>query len=252
MRATIDWPERVWLVRHGQSAGNVARDAAEAAGSSLIDIATRDADVPLSELGQRQSNALGAWFAAQPPAEQPDVILTSPFVRSQQTAAEVRDALGVHDPVCVDERLREREFGILDRYTHAGVKASFPDLDAQRTRVGKFYFRPPGGESWCDVILRLRSVVQVLRRDYPERRVLIVAHQVVVNCFRYLIEHLDEQQVLAIDREADVPNCGVTTYRADRSEERACLVLVSANREQPLAQTGTPVTCAPDTPAGPK
>ena len=42
------WPERLWIVRHGESAGNVARDAAHAAGLSHIDIADRDVDVPLS------------------------------------------------------------------------------------------------------------------------------------------------------------------------------------------------------------
>ena len=52
------WPQEIWLVRHGQSAGNVARDAAEAAAGLRIDIAERDVDVPLSELGVRQSQAL--------------------------------------------------------------------------------------------------------------------------------------------------------------------------------------------------
>ena len=36
------WPERLWIVRHGQSAGSVARDAADAAGLPEIDIAVRD------------------------------------------------------------------------------------------------------------------------------------------------------------------------------------------------------------------
>ena len=60
------WPQEIWLVRHGQSAGNVARDAAEAAAGLSIDIAERDVDVPLSELGVRQSQALADWFAAHP------------------------------------------------------------------------------------------------------------------------------------------------------------------------------------------
>ncbi|WP_373987424.1 hypothetical protein [Duganella sp. BuS-21] len=42
-------PQQLWLVRHGQSAGNVARDAGEAGNKLLIDIADRDVDVPLSE-----------------------------------------------------------------------------------------------------------------------------------------------------------------------------------------------------------
>ena len=48
------WPQQLWIVRHGQSAGNVARDSAEAARLPLIDIAERDIDVPLSPLGEQQ------------------------------------------------------------------------------------------------------------------------------------------------------------------------------------------------------
>ena len=251
--ADADWPQLLWVMRHGQSAGNVARDAAEASGAALIELSTRDADTPLSTLGQQQAAALAAWFVAQPETERPTCLMTSPFVRSQQTVFAVADALGyARTKVRVDERLREKEFGILDRYTRHGIKATFPELDAQRALVGKFYFRPPGGESWCDVILRLRSVIAVLRRDCAGARVLIVAHQVIVNCFRYLLEGLDEAQILAIDRAMDVPNCSITSYRAQHDGEATRLCLHEANQVLPLEQTGTPVTKAPDTPAGPK
>ena len=247
----LDWPQRLSLVRHGQSAGNVARDAAEAAGLELIDIATRDADTPLSELGERQAAALGAWFAGRPESERPDCVFTSPFVRSQQTCRAISDAIGI--PVAkvrVDERLREKEFGILDRFTKHGIEQKFPELAAQRALVGKFYFRPPGGESWCDVVLRLRSVIEVLRRDSAQRRVLVVSHQVIVNCFRYLLEDLDEARILALDRGADVPNCGLTEYTA--SADGAQMVLVGANMTHPLESMATPVTVSKDQPAGPK
>lgn len=49
------WPRRLRVVRHGESAGNVARDAADAAGLARIDIAVRDLDVPLSERGSRRA-----------------------------------------------------------------------------------------------------------------------------------------------------------------------------------------------------
>ena len=42
--------EELWLVRHGESVGNVAATAAEAARAEMIELASRDADVPLSEL----------------------------------------------------------------------------------------------------------------------------------------------------------------------------------------------------------
>jgi broad specificity phosphatase PhoE len=63
-----------------------------------------------------------------------------------------------------DQRLREKEFGILDRLTKFGITQRYPELAQQRSHVGKFYFRPPGGESWCDVILRLRSMLDTIVR----------------------------------------------------------------------------------------
>jgi broad specificity phosphatase PhoE len=115
--------------------------------------------------------------------------------------------------------------------------------------VGKFYFRPPGGESWCDVLLRLRSVIDMLTRDYRKERVFIVAHQVIVNCFRYLLERLDEAQILEIDRQADVPNCAVTSYEFDASKGRnGKMILKLVNFTAPLEEAGAPVTAARDTP----
>jgi len=69
------WPQMIWVVRHGQSAGNVARDAAELASAPLIDLAVRDVDTPLSPMGEQQSDALGRWFASMPEHERPNVLL---------------------------------------------------------------------------------------------------------------------------------------------------------------------------------
>jgi len=248
------WPQEVWLVRHGQSAGNVAREIAEAAAGHLIDIADRDVDVPLSELGERQSEALGSWFASLPPEQQPTVVLHSPYVRAAETANILMQRLDRSRLVVEsDERLREKEFGILDRLTTYGIAHHHPALYEQRQHVGKFYFRPPGGESWCDVILRLRSVVDTLNREFCRERVLIVAHQVTVNCFRYLFERLDEKTILEFDRAGDVPNCSVTSYEYDPDLGKGGhLALRLVNFVAPLESTGTPVTASKDLPAAPK
>jgi len=39
---------------------------------------------------------------------------------------------------------------------------------------------------------------------YDGCRVMVVAHQVVVLCMRYLLEHMTEEQILKIDVEGDV------------------------------------------------
>lgn len=250
------WPQWLYVVRHGQSAGNVAREQAEAAGQHLIDIAARDMDVPLSPLGEQQAEAVGRWFGALPPAQQPCVVLCSPYVRALATARRLLAAAGIRRDeinfVC-DERLREKEFGILDRLTVLGIHQKYPELAAQRAHVGKFYFRPPGGESWCDVLLRLRSVIEMVTREHRRERVLVVAHQVTVNCLRYLLEHKNEAEILDIDRQADVPNCGVTAYEYDPGQgPMGKMVPRLINFVSPLTQAGAPVTAEPDVPAAPK
>lgn len=241
------WPSLLWIVRHGQSAGNVARDIAHDQGALRIGLTERDVDVPLSALGEEQARSLGKWFGAQ--EHQPEVILCSPYVRAHQTAELFRQAGGCppEDCICVDERLREKEFGILDGLTTHGVGQLQPDQAAFRTLLGKFYHRPPGGESWTDVILRLRSLLDTVSLHHGGRRVMIVAHQVVVLCLRYIIENLSEAEILAIDRAGDVGNCSVTSYRLEAgATPGGKLTLDTYNMLAPMVEDQTPVTDEPD------
>lgn len=54
--------------------------------------------------------------------------------------------------------------------TTEAIAELFPGQAEARKRLGKFYHRPPGGESWCDVILRLRSAMDTLSLHYSGRR----------------------------------------------------------------------------------
>jgi broad specificity phosphatase PhoE len=176
-------------------------------------------------------------------------VLSSPYLRAHSTAKIIGEARGFADNlsgIVVDERLREKEFGILDRLTKLGIEQRHPELAASRQLVGKFYYRPPAGESWCDVILRLRSVLDTISLHYGGKRVLIVAHQVVVLCMRYLIENMDEKTILAIDAQGDVANCAVTEYVLDRKKEGGSLMLTKYNFVAPLEREGAPVTSSPD------
>lgn len=243
------WPEVLWLIRHGQSAGNVARDAADAAGDLRIALDHRDVDVPLSDLGRAQARALGHWFANGEEGERPDVILASPYIRAVQTAEIFREAGGCAGDlrICIDERLREKEFGVLDGLTTAGIHHYQPDQAEFRRVLGKFYHRPPGGESWVDVIFRLRALLDTVSLHYAGRRVMIVAHQVVVLCMRYVIEHLSEAEVLSIDKAGDIANCAITQYRLEHSAKGdGELVLEHFNMVAPMVREGTESTREPD------
>jgi len=244
------WPDVLWIVRHGESAGNVARDAALKEGLAVIDIPLRDVDVPLSALGERQAAALGRWFDGLPLDERPTVMLSSSYVRARRTAEILRERAGINPglvPLIVDERLREKEFGILDRLTTSGIQERYPAQAEARRLLGKFYHRPPGGESWCDVILRLRSVIDTLTRAYSQERVLIVCHSVVVLCVRYLLERMTEEDILAIDRAEEVANCSVTSYQFDPAlGKHGKLALRLFNHVAPIEDAGERVTKEPD------
>ncbi len=251
------WPDHIYIVRHGESAGNVARNLAHSQNKPFIEIeAARDMDVPLSDLGKRQAQAVGQWFGALPPGQQPTTVLSSSYLRAQETAQNLTRTAGgnlAKLQIATDERLREREFGILDRLTSMGIEQQYPDQAVMRRSLGKFYYRPPGGESWCDVILRLRSVIDTITREYRGEKVLIVCHTVVVLCFRYLLERLDEEQILAIDRQQDVANCSVTSYCFDQAlGNNGKLKLNLFNFVAPLEEAGQPVTREQDAPVAPK
>jgi broad specificity phosphatase PhoE len=202
--------ESLIMVRHGESTGNVARAAAMDAGLEEMDIPQRDADVPLSENGRAQAVALGHWLAGLPPEERPTLVLSSPYVRALETARISLAAIG-SPPVRADERLRDRELGALYRLTPKGVTARFPEEAELQRRTGKFYYRPPGGESWTDVALRLRVLLGDLGRDHPGERVLVFTHDVIIVLARYILENLGEADIMEIEK-TPVANCSVTWW----------------------------------------
>jgi broad specificity phosphatase PhoE len=139
-------------------------------------------------------------------------VLSSPYVRALETA---RRAVGSTDlEVVLDERLRERDLGLFDGLTGHGIREEYAAEAERRRKVGKFYYSPPSGESWADVVLRVRSLIGDLRNGFEGARVWLFSHQAVIMTFRYVLEGLTEQELLEIDRTATIANASVTRYCA--------------------------------------
>jgi broad specificity phosphatase PhoE len=207
-------------VRHGESEGNLADRDARKRGADRLDLDVRDADIDLSANGRRQAEALGRWLADADPSLRPDLVVTSPYRRATETARLALADLDV--PVVQDERIRERDLGAFDGLTGAGIRTVFPEEAERRGKVGKFYYQPPSGESWADVTLRVRSFVSELREVAADGAptVWCFSHQAVIMSFRYVLEDLDEQDLLALDRENRLGNASMTRYRrTDRGLE---------------------------------
>ena len=212
------WPSHLVIVRHGESERNVAKDAAKRGkivysfGSGL-----RDMDTELTLRGHRQAQDVGDHLAKH---YRFDALFSSPYLRALQTIEEIASKMTYYPPLVVEERIREIEFGVLDGLMPKGIKKKYPEEDLRREREGKYWYRPPGGESRPDVALRVQSFLGTLTRDYREKSVLIVCHSVAVLIFRRLLERWGETDYLKVDQEADVLNCSLTIYDYDRSKKK--------------------------------
>jgi 2,3-bisphosphoglycerate-dependent phosphoglycerate mutase len=236
------FPSTLWLLRHGESEGNVADQAASRAGAQRLDLQLRDADVPLTALGHEQAAAVGRWLGDQPEDVRPTRVLTSPYRRAVQTLQGVIDASALDVPVHGDERLRERDLGIFDGLTWIGIRDLHPEEAERRRHLGKMWYRPPGGESWADVALRVRSLVAATLPQHAGERVLLVTHQAVIMAFRLVLEGLDGDAALRIDHEHPQPNCALTRYAMGRDG----LALVHYADTAAVDVSAAPVTKEPD------
>jgi broad specificity phosphatase PhoE len=247
LAARRDGPAALWLIRHGQSEGNVIRDEAEQRHAQEYVLGSRDADVPLSELGRQQAEAFGRWLAEQPRELHPDVVLVSPYLRATQTADLVLAAAGLQGlPRGVDERLRDREMGQWDGLTWRGIVARYPEEAERAKLVGRFFHRPSGGESWADICLRLRSLLADVAHELSGRRVLVVAHDVVIQLIRVLLDGMSEADAVELVTSTTYANCALTTLERD---DRG-LGLERYNWTVPVSEQGEPTTRSADAPAG--
>jgi broad specificity phosphatase PhoE len=247
LAARRDGPAALWLIRHGQSEGNVIRDEAEQRHAQEYVLGSRDADVPLSDLGREQAEAFGRWLAEQPRELHPDVVLVSPYLRAAQTADIVLETAGLQDlPRGVDERLRDREMGVWDGLTWRGIVARYPEEAERAKLVGRFFHRPAGGESWADICLRLRSLLADVAHELSGRRVLVVAHDVIIQLTRVLLDGMSEADAVELVTSTTYANCALTTLEQDDHG----LGLDRYNWTVPVREQGEPATRSADAPAG--
>ena len=176
-------------------------------------------------------------------------MLTSPYLRARDTADAVRNAGGLtpaDSKSVVDERLREKEFGILDRLTRLGIEQRHPELGPRGNRSGILLQASGGGELVrCDPPAEKRigyDQPALPRKARADRRApgRCPVHALSAG-------ESGRSRILAIDAEGDVANCAVTEYRLEeQTDSSAALKLEKYNLVAPLEEARTPVTSAPD------
>jgi broad specificity phosphatase PhoE len=202
------------LIRHGQSASNVAFPEANRAGRLDSGLTGRDTDVELTELGVAQAEAVGRWLAGLKPEDRPEVVVTSPYLRARETWRIAAATSGLDLPAPrTDDRLVDRLLGELEMMTEPAIRQHYPDEDTRLREAGPYHYRPPGGETFGDIAARLSAFLDDLNAEYAGRRVVVVAHDSVILMMRYVIEGLDFERLASIEGEAgSVRNASISRF----------------------------------------
>jgi probable phosphoglycerate mutase len=144
------------LVRHAESEGN--RDRAF----------TRTPEVGLTERGYEQARLVGEWLRER---YAPVRLVSSPYRRARQTAEQIAGSAPLH--IVVEEDLRERSYGDLAGQPYDTPR---PDYDP----AAYWSWRPPGGETLEEVVVRVGQVLDRLARDAVGRDLVVVSHGAVM------------------------------------------------------------------------
>ncbi|ANL34540.1 MULTISPECIES: histidine phosphatase family protein [Rhizobium] len=218
---------RLFLVRHGESLGNIDERAYRQFG---------DHSVPLTQWGYRQALEAGCVITSYLRGLPDDGfqklrIWYSPFLRTRQSKDALLNALPedfVGD-VREDYLLREQDFGLFTEiYDQAERKQKFPEEFEKwarlRSNSGKFYARPPDGESRADVAQRVRLFLQTVMRDgeNDDHNIAIVGHGVTN---RAVEMNFLQHPVEWFERSDNPANADITLIEGTRSQGYASILL---------------------------
>lgn len=156
-------PERIILVRHGQSEANLDPGIYTVKGDNRIE---------LTDEGSQQALEAGLKIKALI-GDEPVHMFISPFQRAYQTARNIRKNLNIQWTT-VDPSIREQEMGNLQK--------NFEAQREEQKQIGRFWYRFDSGESGADVYGRVSLFWNVIKTlnlnaDHPHiSNVLVVTH----------------------------------------------------------------------------
>jgi broad specificity phosphatase PhoE len=204
-------PKNLFLVRHGESEGNIATGASKRGDDRHYTeefLRRHSSEWRLTGLGLRQAESAGAWLR-----ENVSGGYVSNYIRALETAANL-DLEGILWRR--DQFLHERSWGDMDVMTHAERQRRYAESLNARD-VNPFYWIPPNGEAIAELVLRMRAPLETIHRECGDLdNVVIVAHGEVMWALRVALERITPERYLELDRSKSpfdrIHNCQIIQY----------------------------------------
>lgn len=208
-------PVNLFVVRHGESIGNLAKRMSEKGDHTLLERlhGTHTAHWPLTKNGIEQAKLAGA-FLNQLRIEQRiyfDRTYVSSYARAMQTA----DNLNLTPSEWIlDSRITERDWGDLDSLTESERQDRFGEALKMRT-VEPYFWSPPNGEAFKLLNLFIRDFIDSAHRANSENMV-VCCHGEVAKAFRIVNVQMTPMEYAEMEFSKDplrrIHNCQIDHY----------------------------------------
>ncbi len=151
-------------------------------------------DIPLNQRGREQARRNGEALKAFLPGIAGASFVSSPLTRARETMRLVRGALDLPvDAYSTDERLLEVHYGDWQGQLLATLKATDAQAIAAR-QADPFNFRPPQGESYAELLTRMRQWLETVDRD-----TVVTTHGGISRVLRAHLLDLDPNAILDLE-----------------------------------------------------
>jgi len=148
---------KIFLVRHGQDTDNATS------------ILNGRRDMELTSLGREQAKEVAVKLRDN----NIQVIYASPLKRAYETARIISGEIGIEE-IIVDERLIEREFGLLTGKPLSEIP-KYADKILPADGVN-YFLEVEGAEAFPTLFERGKKILEEISQRHPDENVLIVTH----------------------------------------------------------------------------
>jgi probable phosphoglycerate mutase len=180
---------RVTMIRHGETEWNVAMRLQGKKNSDLTKRGIKQVELVAEALKKRTFNVLFS-------SDQGRAVKTAEIINGYQ-----------HLNLILSEKLRERNFGIMEGLTREEIALKFPEVHEGYINR-KSAYQIPDGESLVEFYFRVTNELKEIVRTYKGNRILIVTHGGVLDCTMRMVFSYS----LDVSRNFSIYNAAINTF----------------------------------------